>query len=110
MNTQEKIEKLVELLDSIQGRTDLCFNDPEYPMRMFNKNIINDSNNPNYGVFNEIEDLCCSLFITEYGCPNFYNIDQIEKYHYYVFRGDGDSFGWLTGCIQKDDGPIWVFG
>lgn len=69
-------------------------------------------------VNDEIESICCSLFIKNGGQVDF---DMVHRFNdendkmYYVRRGDGDSFGWVTGCVMKhtEDGGIchcWTFG
>lgn len=57
-----------------------------------------------------LELMCCGTFITSGGRCNWETINKIREFGYAVFAGDKDSFGWLTGCLQKDNGPILVYG
>lgn len=58
-----------------------------------------------------VMELCCGLLITVGGSVNYKNLLTLEKAGYDVYAGDKDSFGWLTGCIQKKgDDRILVFG
>ena len=57
----------------------------------------------------EAEDLACACLITSNGGCNWGNIMAIEKDGYDVYAGDQDSFGWLTGCIEKN-GKVLVYG
>jgi hypothetical protein len=55
--------------------------------------------------------LCDEKLITEGGRCDWDNIDVLRKNGYRVFAGDRDSFGWLTGCVQKKGDPrILVYG
>lgn len=59
----------------------------------------------------EVEELCNELLITESGSCNWDNINILRNHGYRVFAGEKDSFGWLTGCIQKiGDQRILVYG
>jgi hypothetical protein len=58
----------------------------------------------------KIEGLANQVFIDEEGHPRFEEIDKLwHEYGYFVFPGERDRFGWLTGCIQTKKGII-VFG
>lgn len=52
----------------------------------------------------ELEYLCSLVFITEDGTPNHPNIIKARTMDptIDVVRGDGDSFGWLTGVITDN--------
>ena len=55
--------------------------------------------------------LCDEYLITENGTPKLDNINKLRHYGYRVFPGEKDGFGWLTGCVQKNnDTRILVFG
>ena len=59
----------------------------------------------------EAEGLCCQNLITSSGRCNWNNIKLLRRCGYSVFAGESDSFGWLTGCVQKDGDPrILVYG
>ncbi len=51
-------------------------------------------------------DTAASALITDKGSVA---IDQLNAYGYKVTKGEGDSFGWLSGCIHTSKGII-VFG
>jgi len=59
-------------------------------------------------VYEKFNELCCELFINEYGEPRRDVISEIEGVIYPEFgmeiiAGDSDDFGWLTGCIVMND-------
>ena len=57
------------------------------------------------------EMLCNGELITSGGQCNWSMIKALNSKGYDVFAGDRDSFGWLTGCVQKDgDDRILVYG
>lgn len=58
----------------------------------------------------ETEGLANQVFIDEEGQPRFEEMDKLwHDYGYFIFPGERDRFGWLTGCIQTKKGII-VFG
>jgi hypothetical protein len=58
----------------------------------------------------EIEGLANQVFIDEEGQCRFEDMDKLWNDHgYFIFPGERDRFGWLTGCIQTKKGII-VFG
>ena len=58
----------------------------------------------------QIDGLATKLFVDEKGSPQFKDMDTLWHEHgYFVFPGERDRFGWLTGCIQTKKGII-VFG
>lgn len=62
-------------------------------------------------IANDIADLCCDLFITESGSPNYRNIKEIRKQGFKVYPTETDSFGWLTAACEKiDTHAIIYFG
>lgn len=61
-------------------------------------------------LIDEIEFIATRLLINDQGEPEFDEIDRLYKeFGYFVFPGERDSFGWVTGCIQTKKGFI-VFG
>ena len=48
-----------------------------------------------------VAGLCCGELITSYGGCNWAAIKKLEAAGYDVYAGEKDSFGWLTGCVQK---------
>lgn len=64
-----------------------------------------------FPVSDYVEGLCCACLIASNGTCNWENIHILKNHGYDVFAGDKDSFGWLTGCVQKnDDDRILVYG
>ena len=58
----------------------------------------------------EIQSLATTLFVSNEGEPLFDTMDQLQKEHgYFIFPGERDRFGWVTGCLQTKKGII-VFG
>lgn len=56
------------------------------------------------------EEFACEELITECGDCNWLRIRElVKKRGYCIYPGDEDSFGWLTGCIEKD-GKVLVYG
>lgn len=112
----DEIKTLAKMLDVIQDRTDLMFDEPdENGAMVFNGNImydLDDNGNPteNAVLMDKIEALAQEVLITADGHPDYKSIQDMKKYGYKVYAGERDSFGWLTGCIQKGNGPIFVFG
>lgn len=62
-------------------------------------------------MYNEVVGLCNEYLITNAGLCNWDNIHILRSNGYRVFAGEKDSFGWLTGCVQKDDDErVVVYG
>ena len=62
-------------------------------------------------VRDEIEELCCDLFIGSNGHPVYDNIKKFEHMSgYEVGPGEEDGFGWLTGVVSKGDVLYICFG
>jgi hypothetical protein len=49
------------------------------------------------------------LLIENDGKCNWDNMEHLQKLCYYVYPGEQDRFGWLTGCIDTSKGTI-VYG
>lgn len=57
---------------------------------------------PNNSELLEAAELeCCGALITPQGGCNWGNIELIKKRGYNVYPGDRDSFGWLTGVVER---------
>lgn len=95
------MEELVKLLNELYSKSGFCLpGDDGYDY--FTEEA------PHH---DEIDALANSLLITDNGRCNWKNISILESKGYEVFAGEQDSFGWLTGCIQKkDDYRIFVYG
>ena len=58
----------------------------------------------------EVASLATTLFVGQKGEGLFDEMDKLqERYGYFIFPGERDRFGWVTGCIQTKKGII-VFG
>lgn len=94
----EEFLKVLEKLYSIQGNTEIG----KYDGREYFTEC---------DIVEEAIDLCFEYLITEDGGCDWDNINILRNHGYYVFAGDKDSFGWLTGCVQKKgDRRILVYG
>lgn len=91
---EEKMKSLIELLDQLQDRTGILPSEDE------------DADE----VLDQVLELADELLITDKGQPNYSVFPILNRYGYRVFAGERDGFGWLTGCIQKGNGPTIVFG
>ncbi len=60
----------------------------------------------------EIDYAASEMFILEGGMPDYDKIQTLRDMSngkYWIFPGETDSFGWLTGCIKTPAGII-VYG
>ena len=109
MNKPEELKKLAELINDL---TDEDFNmsssedewdedyDPYFYMRHNEKT-------------EEIDELCNICLIETGGHPDFESMKQLRKLCPRIInikRGDGDSFGWLTGVIILENSKAIVYG
>lgn len=107
MNKPDEIKKLAELINSL---TDEDFNmspdkeewedyDPYFYMRHSEKAT-------------DIEGLC-NVCLIEGGHPDFDSMKELKKLSSRIVdirKGDGDSFGWLTGVIVLENNKAIVYG
>ena len=62
-------------------------------------------------IYNDVVSLCDKYLITNAGQCNWDNIRVLRNNGYRVFAGEKDGFGWLTGCVQKNnDKRVVVYG
>lgn len=108
MNKPDEIKKLGELINAL---TDEDFNmspdkeewedyDPYFYMRHNEKS-------------EDIEELCNLCLIENGGYPDFDSMKELKKLSPRIVnirKGDGDSFGWLTGVIVLDNNKAIVYG
>jgi hypothetical protein len=57
-----------------------------------------------------IGTVATNVLITPYGKCNWMNIRTLRDKGYDVYPGEQDSFGWLSGIIERSDGVQFVFG
>ena len=61
-------------------------------------------------LIDEIVFIATRLLITDKGEPHFDEMDRLHRdYGYFIYPGERDRFGWVTGCLQTKKGFI-VFG
>lgn len=90
------MENLVALLNALD-RTSLPNND----------GILTPYHHP---LVTDIENAACDLLVSSDGEVQYDMLDVLFKKHgYFVFPGDRDRYGWLTGCIRTKKGVV-VFG
>ena len=95
------METLLQALEQIYEEQDNSYYD-EWERNLYFK----DSE-----MYSRVESLCCTYLITDGGRCNWDNIYILRDNGYRVFPGERDSFGWLTGCVQKHgDKRIVVYG
>lgn len=110
MNRPDEIKKLAELINEL---TDEDFNmssssedewdedyDPYFYMRHNEK-------------AEDIEELCNECLIEKGGYPDFDSMRELKKLSSRIVdirKGDGDSFGWLTGVIILEGNKAIVYG
>ena len=94
------MEKLLEKLEQLYDTQNNSYSDEGYAEYFKESDL-----------YDEIEGLCNEYLITESGGCNWDNICVLRSKGYSVYAGEKDSFGWLTGCIQKKgDNRIVVYG
>ena len=95
----QKIERLVELLNSIPPEN-FKEGEEEYGLFAFGD------------IASEADELASELFITANGQPDYEVIMEFNRNNDFKVRpGETDSFGWLTGVIWfPDDERCLVFG
>ena len=107
MNKTEYLKKLADLINNL---TDDNFNmsKDEYPEDDYAYHYAKSSD-----TIDEIEELANCCLIENGGFPDFDAMRElcklcprIDRIH----RGDGDSFGWLTGVIVIDGDKAIVYG
>lgn len=111
MNKPEELGKLAQLINNL---TDEDFNisasssedewDEDYdPYDYMRHNTRTE----------EIDELCNICLIEKGGHPDFDSMKELKKMCPRIVnikRGDGDSFGWLTGVIILKGGKAIVYG
>lgn len=96
----EELEKFKEVLEKLfDDETKAPTSSEEDGLEYFSNSEIKD----------QCEELACDLLITDDGGCNYPNIRYVRSLGYSVYAGEKDSFGWLTGCIEKD-GKVLVYG
>jgi len=58
---------------------------------------------------NEIIGLANTVLVDDAGKNIYENHEYLKTFGYWIFAGEQDRFGWLTGCIQTKKGII-VYG
>lgn len=97
------MDKLLELLEQLYNQTidESAYCEDEMSWYFKDENALAQ----------EVESLCDELLISDNGQCNWENIIILKNAGYRVYAGERDSFGWLTGCVQKKgDKRIIVYG
>ena len=102
----EFIKKWTEMESTMQPT--VCRDEGEgEDLKIFNAGYQGDTPE----ITDEVEGLCCDLFIAENGSPNYENIFAIRKFGFKVYPTETDSFGWLMAACKKiDTHSIVYFG
>jgi hypothetical protein len=87
------IEDLIGFLKKIE---DLDIPDTE--------NVINGIIDPD--LMGQIQEAAARVLIDDSGKNRWDNHEILQTCGYYVFAGERDRFGWLTGCIRTKKGII----
>lgn len=92
------IERLIEELERIWRDDTLLLRTDKGSKRYFNTKKVNT-----------VETLACNVLIFDNGGCNWENINKLRSLGWHVYAGERDSFGWLTGVIEKDN-KLFFYG
>lgn len=101
---EEKMNKLENILNEIKPEwiTESCNEDSDYDFYVaWPSEVYKD----------QLESLCCDLFIREGGSVNHGNVIEFNNRcagSFHVGPGERDSFGWLSGVVTTDHGCTFV--
>jgi hypothetical protein len=70
----------------------------------YTEGIINGMLDPD--LMGQIQEAATRVLIDELGRNRWDNHEVLHQSGFYVFAGEKDRFGWLTGCIQTKKGVI----
>lgn len=106
MNKTEYLKKLSDLINNL---TDENFNmSDDYPEDDYAYHYAKSSD-----TISEIEGLANYCLIEKGGYPDFDSMKELKKLSpriVNIHKGDGDSFGWLTGVIVLENSKAIVYG
>lgn len=107
----EKLDRLVELLERMRTEIpdDVLSKDDEDGLLYYPENYEFTGVNGYQEMYDEAESLCFEVIVSRGGWPLNKNRSELMSRGFSTYPGDHDSFGWITGCIQKD-GRVLVFG
>ena len=100
MNT---VNELIISLNELYEMKDII------PVNNDDTNIFYFDTDFNHLTLKKVLNLSNELLITDQGLCNWNNIKILRSNGYRVYAGEKDSFGWLTGCIRKDN-YVLVYG
>lgn len=85
------MDEFLKALETLKDRKDLLQEKSDNDFRRYYNSTFKEVRN--------VESLACKYLIDMHGGCNWVNISELRKCGYRVFKGEGDSFGWLVGCI-----------
>lgn len=93
------MKELLEALEQLYADQDNIYQEEGWTG--FNESVL----------YNKVVCLCDEYLITDDGRCNWDNMNILRINGYRIFAGERDSFGWLTGCVQKlNDSRVVVYG
>jgi hypothetical protein len=98
MNVSDLIKRLDTMIESNNYRSSVCEED--------GRTYLHGDE------VNEIDYLASEMFILKGGTPDYTKMRSLKDMSdgkYWIYPGETDSFGWLTGCIKTPVGII-VYG
>ena len=102
MTDKEKMIKLINYFNEVVVEENIC----ESEIDNFEDGCEYDFyvKWPDEDVRDEVDNICCELFILNNGIPNYENIRTFNNMQsdFEVGPGERDSFGWLTGVVTTD--------
>ena len=110
MNKPEELNKLAQLINELK--------DEDFNMSSSSEDEWDEDDDPYFYMRHnekteEIDELCNVCLIETGGHPDFESMRQLRKLCPRIInikRGDGDSFGWLTGVIVLENSRAIVYG
>lgn len=110
MNRPDEIKKLAEIINNLT--------DDDFNMSSSSEDEWDEDYDPYFYMRHnekaeDIEELCNECLIEKGGYPDFDSMRKLRKQCPRIVnikRGDGDSFGWLTGVIVLENNKAIVYG
>jgi hypothetical protein len=87
----------------------LLFNLLDYINKDDTIQVINNNYDRSHPIVIAALYLANEILISDDGHPDRKNIDKVIEKGFYIYPGEMDRFGWVTGCIELSRGII-LFG